>query len=462
MKNRKGRNNSKRPSPIVGLGVAAALAVLAVSLGAYAAFTDTESVDRAVDAGELDFELSPDLFSVTEMAPGDVFSRGMVIEIPEDPNDESLISGLRFDIEDSIANNACGGANPTCQNALANLLDSHALTGAVLACPSGGEVEDAAPTVDDDGNASTNARYDGPGPYTCSTGDFAIVGGPGAIRKAGTMAPTDPGFGPIFDSNGVETDFTPSDFGQDFYELDYSVSRTQTVCHAGPLGAPPSCGLEQINRPAGTFVDGSTIEMVTCISMPSDIGGAAIEDNDYENLSANIDFSWSATQRPGQVLDRELIYNGAPPSFLLAESCETALDMPPYTPVVGDPTPWDGDNQIDVEFWVDDQDGVFEPGGDDVPFEVDWLTISGPNMAAYVPTPTVDSNGQFSFVGVPDGTYTITAWVGGYFMWANPNPPGTDFVPISSNWGEDIATVTVTVAGGQTVGRTGFILPMGG
>ena len=388
----------------VKAGFAAVLAVAALGAGVFASFTDTETASRSVAAGQLDIQVSPEVLSVTEMAPGDIFSRGMVIDVPDATNNGNLIEYLTLDIEQSVANTICGDVNPECENEVANLLDGNALQATVLACPDGGQILDANPTVDDDGDPSTDPRYDGPGPYTCTTGDFAVAVSPGPVRTAGGFYPQDPGFG--------HSQLGPKDFAAPYIA-------------AGGGGSP-----------FDVFVDGTTIEAVTCIQMFDDMVDQAavwtgsttpdsVDANDYQNLSADIRFGWKAHQRPGILLPSSAPVTREQPTETRA-SCgaafgggdggdpgDTGFDYPDW---------WGGSsgNQIYIYAFYDgpesQSNGLYNPGGTGVdahdrPYGpedgemIAWL--DGEDLTEPIPI-QFSSNGGASVVGAPNGTYTLT------------------------------------------------------
>lgn len=275
------RNSATRK---VALSVLAALTL--AGAGAYAGFSDTETANRDVDAGQLDIMVSPVELSVQDMAPGDHFARAMIVDIPDANNDGDLIEYLSVhntpggdwanpdpdpapcgDVNEPFVG---GGTLPyECDDPGAHLLDGNALVHSYLACPNNGQVSDANPTVDDDGDPATDARNDGPGPHTCSTGDFYMT------NQAMPLT--------TWSGGG----FFPGAVG------------AQEVVHEGtPAWEDPG----DPNIPdLVTFADGQTIEFVVCIAMPNDINEDGLPDNDYENLTASIDFNWVAEQRYGAV-----------------------------------------------------------------------------------------------------------------------------------------------------------------
>lgn len=108
-------------------GIAAVGMSLAIGMAAFAGFTDTESASRSVDNGQLDIQMSPFLLSTTDIAPGDIMSRGLVIDFPTATNDGDLVQNVDLAFAGSTAD-FCEDVNATCGTPTANLLDGRALS----------------------------------------------------------------------------------------------------------------------------------------------------------------------------------------------------------------------------------------------------------------------------------------------------------------------------------------------
>lgn len=323
---------------------------LAVGAGAFANFTDSDTAGRAVDAGQLDIEMGPLLLSSNDVAPGDMMSRGLAIDFPTATNDGNLVENVGLTFGGSTAT-LCSDVNTDCDMPGANLLGGEALTIGLLACPGTGTdendwvpgvISDANSTIDDDSDPATDSRMDGPGPYTCSTGDFVVVT-------------------PDGNDCTTPTDCTPlSDPRLALYATSYAPGApgtstgTEFTLRADEIGALPSRDASGVGR----FADGTRMEMVSCVAMNRDIGtmdwsgnngfGSNVPDgefdNDFQNLSTNINFTAEARQGTGEVQPRQRDTNVITDGRAYAADCE-ALSTELPNPFVG------GTNTIQGKVW---------------------------------------------------------------------------------------------------------------
>ena len=465
----------------------AAAAALIAGVGAFASFTDTESATRSVAAGQLDIEVGPEVLSVTEMAPGDWMSRGLAIDIDADNNNGNLIEAISLDLFDSTFDrcvdvNAGSPTGPNgdpyvCEDDGAHLMDGNALDMAILACPNGGQIFDANPTDDDDGDPSTDPRMDGPGPYTCVVDGeevpFLVSSDYGLITEPDdTYRGVDPNGPHPAGAFGYSASLTPRNTGA----MSVDIERPRVDEWSDPDGST-----HQEFFPVETFADGQTLELVTCISMPSDImnrsyfgdmNGSDKEDNDYENLSADLRFNWTAHQRAG-VAQTVGSGPGSGPFTDTAESCDRDTWTAPEPGA-----PWEpGDNTIqlfgfvDRSCWVDDvqflEDEVYSPPCDELREDIDLHirpSSGSPNDGiVYLQFP-LDENGFGYINNLPDGEWTLSSYtgmIGSNFL--TPNAGGPDdisnhFEPAGGIYDGE---VTVTLSGGQTVRVNHGSQPMG-
>lgn len=158
-------------------GVLLAAGALA-GAGAFAVFTDSDTAETTVDAGQLDIVATGD-WTITDIAPGDTVQRPLLIELPNATNDGDLVESVRF--YQTVTAETLGTDDP----ALTGLGES-LVTGAdgldyrLLTC-SVAWTTSTAPT----------------GPYTCA-GDTTVTS-QGKLSTIGGIA------------NAI--DFTPADFG---------------------------------------------------------------------------------------------------------------------------------------------------------------------------------------------------------------------------------------------------------
>ncbi|OOB90825.1 TasA family protein [Rathayibacter sp. VKM Ac-2630] len=75
-------------------GVLLAAGALA-GAGAFAVFTDSDTAETTVDAGQLDIVATGD-WTITDIAPGDTVQRPLLIELPNATNDGNLVESVRF------------------------------------------------------------------------------------------------------------------------------------------------------------------------------------------------------------------------------------------------------------------------------------------------------------------------------------------------------------------------------
>lgn len=164
-----------------------------------------------------------------------------------------------------------------------------------LACPSGGLVYDSQPSVDDDSDPSTPERMDGPGPHSCSTGDWSVLRDPAGVGWY---------------------------YGYQIYAETTGADRVTTA--DTPLGQE-------------TFLDNQAVEMIVCFG-PS--GGSGL---DFAGLSASFDITYSGQQRAGIVRDQpKFVEAMSSPTAWRASSCADALWRSPLGfphPRATDPPP---------------------------------------------------------------------------------------------------------------------------
>ena len=397
----------------------AALAVAALGAGVFASFTDTETATRSVAAGQLDIMVSPEVLSVAEMAPGDWMSRGLAIDIDADNNNGNLIEVISLDVEGSISDlcvevnagspTGPGGDPYVCEDDGAHLMDGNALDMAILACPNGGQIFDANPTDDDDGDPSTDPRMDGPGPYTCVVdGDevpFLIVEA-NALRSSAD---------PLWQGDmGYQAWLSPYNTGA----MSVDIERPEVDEWSDPDGST-----HQEFFPVETFADGQTLEMVTCISMPSDIGdrrtGTDKDDNDYENLTADVNLNWTAHQRAGEA---QTIGDG--PGSGDTYPLGLAWDCDQGTWTDGDDTPGDpgdpfdpdsffeGDNTIHGVTFFDatlgSETGLYDPEDYSPVLDVEILLYAdGHFLEPIAEVWPHGEDGSFRFEDLIDGRYLV-------------------------------------------------------
>jgi predicted ribosomally synthesized peptide with SipW-like signal peptide len=223
-------------------GAAIALAMALVGVGVYAAFTDTETSNVAIDTGQLDISGADDI-TVTDMAPGDVAYRDMTIVLDDDFNDGDLIEFI--DVETALDTDTVG-----------------------------------VPTDDGDEEADTGESL-----WSGTNGIDARL----AVCAGGTWtmpAEDDPLLG-----DGVDAD-----------TLDDSVVCTggtvveQTAQNLNTFAFTDSLDAADFGETAtgtGTIPDGSELELLFEFALPSDA------DNSYENASVTFDIVFDAIQRDG-------------------------------------------------------------------------------------------------------------------------------------------------------------------
>jgi predicted ribosomally synthesized peptide with SipW-like signal peptide len=225
-------------------GAAIAVAMALVGVGVWAAFTDTETSNVAIDTGQLDLVGAEDI-TVTEMAPGDLAFRDMSLALPDPENDGDLVESIDV--------------------ATANVVD-------VVGDPT----DDG--DVDPDGEPAGESLFSGTDGLQVV---FAVCGG-------GTWtlpAADDPLLG---DGGDADT-------------LDDSVACSGTVVEQTeqPLGTFAFTGsltavdFGETPTATGTIPDGSTMEVLLQFRLPT------TADNAYENASVSFDIVFDAIQRAG-------------------------------------------------------------------------------------------------------------------------------------------------------------------
>ncbi|WP_043676102.1 TasA family protein [Clavibacter michiganensis] len=168
----------RRPwKKIVATGAVLAVGTI-VAGGAFAIFTDSDTADLAVDAGQLDIELASGDYTVADIAPGDTVQRQILLSLPNATNDGNLIQSVNFAY--AIAGQTAGTDDTTLPGGGESLVTgADGLTYSLQTCS----------------GAWTTAAAGGVGPYTCS----------------GTTTVT--GTGPLASLTGAGASFTPAQFG---------------------------------------------------------------------------------------------------------------------------------------------------------------------------------------------------------------------------------------------------------
>lgn len=310
---------------VVKFAAVSVAAGLISAAGAYGTFEQSRTVSRDISAGQMGAVVTPLQFDIPNLDPtpvinrftveGDVgsdgtlapqagtvcadtptescaslfgaapvFERGVTLDVPELDNTGSHISEVTLALTGSTAT-WCSSTPDVCVDPTANMLDGTTFRMSLLSCPSDlngpGQIFDANPTGDDDSDPVTPARFDGPGPYTCSTGDFVVVG-------ADTTGPR---------------------------SWPLTVDRTFSL-NAKNTGALASTGVN-----GSTFDVGQTVEMVTCVGRPD----SSYENTDYNGLSADLRYSYEVLRRPGAAQPEALTVESGSAGLVLVSGCADAL-----------------------------------------------------------------------------------------------------------------------------------------
>ncbi|MFS4505079.1 TasA family protein [Clavibacter sp. Sh2141] len=169
----------RRPwKKIVATGAVIAGGGALIAGGAFAIFTDSDSAELAVDAGQLDIELTSGDYTVADIAPGDTVQRPIVLSLPNATNDGNLIESVNFAY--SVGGQAIGTDDPALPGLGESLVSGvDGLTYSLQTCST----------------AWVTAVAGAAGPYTCS----------------GTTTVT--GTGSLASLTGAGTSFTPAQFG---------------------------------------------------------------------------------------------------------------------------------------------------------------------------------------------------------------------------------------------------------
>ncbi|MDQ0744738.1 hypothetical protein QFZ62_002046 [Clavibacter sp. B3I6] len=152
----------------------------ALTAGAFAIFTDSDTATLDVDAGQLDI-IATGEYTVSDIAPGDTVERPITLALPDAGNDGDLVQSVRFYYD--VTAETAGTDDP-------------ALTGGGESLVSGpdGLTYDLVTCV---GGVWTTATTTEVGPYDCS--------GTEQVTSTGTLDT-------ILGVAGA-VDFTPADFG---------------------------------------------------------------------------------------------------------------------------------------------------------------------------------------------------------------------------------------------------------
>lgn len=234
---------------ITGAALLGSAALLA-GVGAFAAFTDTESVTRSVAAGQLDIEVDG-TFAVEGMAPGDIHSQLLTVELPEDHNDGDLIEFIRFETAmgaEVLGQHMDNGVQGP-DGSASLFTDEAGLRVVIQNCEDGVWTEV------------------GDGTFTCDGTVVDVIGDVGGAIT-GTA---DIDHAEKVDDFGIDTELGAVDFG---------VDETAT----------------------GTIPDGSSLNLLVTLALPGDdnqFGGNLAAGNAFENASGDIEFTLTAIQRGG-------------------------------------------------------------------------------------------------------------------------------------------------------------------
>ncbi|MBO0985222.1 TasA family protein [Rathayibacter sp. SD072] len=160
-------------------GVLLAAGALA-GAGAFAVFTDSDTAETTVDAGQLDIVATGD-WVIEDIAPGDTVQRPLLIELPNATNDGDLVESVRF--YQDVTAETLGTDDPALTGLGESLVTgTDGLDYRLLTCSVAWTNDDAA------GEA---------GPYDCA--GTTTVTSQGKLSTIGGVA------------NAI--DFTPADFG---------------------------------------------------------------------------------------------------------------------------------------------------------------------------------------------------------------------------------------------------------
>ena len=236
-------NDQTRTKPSAKLLLGSALLAGAVGLagaGAFAAFTDTETQSAAIDTGKLDLLTTASL-TVSDLAPGDVYSRNVVVALPDAGNKGNLVKSVRLTIPtptaDQIGRPTDDGQTDTTPpgkpTGLSLYSGADGLFLTLRSCPS-------AWSIPASGSATTVVP-------TCATAPSTVL----ARTKVSAI-------------NGSTS-----------YEFD-----------AAKFGATPTTD-------TGTIPDGSTFYLLASFDLPTTAGNA------YEDAALTMDLRFEALQRTG-------------------------------------------------------------------------------------------------------------------------------------------------------------------
>jgi predicted ribosomally synthesized peptide with SipW-like signal peptide len=223
-------------------GAAIALAMALVGVGVYAAFTDTETSNVAIDTGQLDISGAENI-TVTNMAPGDYAFRDMNIVLDDAFNDGDLVEFIDVDT--------------------ANVVDT-------VGAPTDNGDPDVLPPGEslfsgDDGLQVVFAVCDG-GAWTLPAIDDPIAG-------------TDTNTDGLDDSVTCSGTIVPqTEVALDDFTFTDSLG-------AADFGETPTA--------TGTIPDGSDLDVLLQFRLPD------TADNAYENASVTFDIVFDAIQRAG-------------------------------------------------------------------------------------------------------------------------------------------------------------------
>lgn len=234
--------NRKVVIGVAALVVAAAL----IGVGAFAAFTDTESTSVNATTGALDITGAEDI-SIQDLAPGDVALRGLTVTIPDDTNEGDLIRAIRMSVplvpaaDDVIGRPTDEGDADAAVEGASLLTGDNGLQLLLASCSGEWSLPSADDPLEGDGN--------GDGIDDSATCD-------------GTVTVT-----------------------QQEIPLADLVTATEFEYEAAAFGVTPTA--------TGTIPDGSTLNLIAQLRLPAEA------DNAYENASLSFDFLLEAVQREG-------------------------------------------------------------------------------------------------------------------------------------------------------------------
>lgn len=235
--------SKKSKKKVVGASLLAGAALLS-GVGAFAVFSDSESASRAIDAGQLDITLGPDA-SIADMAPGDIWSRPLTLDIPTADNDGDLIESITLAL------------NPGGNEVLGQEVDNGVAVGPQSSLYSGADGLRLVLQNCDDAAGWTVVS---PGIYDCAGIVTDIEGNAGG---AAITDITDITADTKIDTLTGTTSYTAANFG---------VSPTAT----------------------GTIPDGTTLNLLTTFVLPD------TADNSYENAALpELAYEATANQRAG-------------------------------------------------------------------------------------------------------------------------------------------------------------------